>query len=563
MTLTEQQIKDIALNNPQKALVAAGQKDNKTLRMHMYGENIQADLPIVDGFESQSLHKLRIKYVKSNKDVMSRLGRPIDKIYSATGGSVYYNLPSDQESQARQLAMDVRGGYSLKKWVEMFWTPHFKDDPNGMLFMEVSPATKGQPLKTYPTYKSITSVFDYLPNGANLEYVFFTTTQAERKAAGLDPTKTIYRVVDDAFDYMVRVEGAEVTVLWEKALPNVFGYVPAMLNSDLVNPEGDCCMLSIFDDVIELAQQFLVKGSIKVTSDFMHAFPKYWEYADDCTDCGATGMIGGETCPACRGTKKKLMVSVSDVKALAFPDKDNPAVTPDVAGYVEPSKIFYEIAVQDLADLEDAMTYTMWGSHKADRTQTKGEPITATQAFIDTQPVNDRLKSISEMGERRHKFILDCLVRFSITATYQGSSISYGKRFIVEPPDVIWKKYSDARVAGASSEVLDDLLMEFFESKYAADPVKLDIKVKMMQVEPFVHCTVLEVQEFKPADEDWKAKLYYEAWRRTINDAMILTYSVTVLSKMLYDFTAEKDVTLAPPAPILPITDKSKDPVAA
>jgi hypothetical protein len=563
MILTEQQIKDIALNNPNQALVAAGRKDNKTLRMHIYGENVTANLPVVDGFESDSLHKLRIQYVKSNKDLMSRLGRPIDKIYSATGGSVYYNLSDEQDSQARRLAMNIRGGYNLKKWVEMFWTPHFKDDPNGIIFMEVSPLKPGQPLQTYPTYKSITSVYDYLPLGSSLEYIFFTTTVADKKAAGIDADKLIYRVIDDAFDYLVKVENQDVTILWDKTLPNLFGKVPAILNSDIVNPEGDCCMLSIFDDIIDLAQQFLVKGSIKVTSDFMHAFPKYWEYADDCTDCAGTGMQGAEICPTCKGTKKKLMVKVSDVKALAFPDKDNPPVTPYVAGYVEPSQTFYEIAVKDLSDLEDAMTYTMWGSHKADRTQTEGQPITATQAFIDAQPVNDRLRTVSEMAERRHKFILDHIIRLSINATYPGSSVSYGKRFLVEAPDVIWAKYGAARTAGASSEVLDDLLQEYYESKYTADLIKLEVKMKMLQVEPFVHNTPLEVQEFKPADEDWKAKLYYEEWRRTLNDAMILSYSVTVLRKMLYDYTALKDVTLVPATPIIPVKDKSDQFVAA
>lgn len=564
MILTEAQIKDIVLTNPMKDLVNAGKTKNKVLRMHMYGENLTANLPTIDGMETDSLHKLRIKYTKSNRDIMSRIGRPVDKIYSATGGSVYYNLPSTQDSAARQLAMNVRGGLSLKKWVETFWTPHFEDDPDGMLFMEVSKPDITGRLNTYPTYKSVGTVYDYLPNGAQLEYIAFNTSQADRKAAGLPTEKTIYRVVDDAFDYLVWVEGAEVTILWDKTIPNLFGKVPAMLNSDIVDPSGSCTMLSIFEPILELAQQFMVKGSIKVTSDFMHAFPKYWEYADDCTDCGQTGFIGGEVCPTCRGTKKKLMVKVSDVKALAFPDKDNPAITPYVAGYVEPSKIFYEIAVSDLADLEDAMTYTIWGSHKADRTQSKGEPITATQAFIDTQPVNDRLTTISEMAERRHKFILDRLIQFSINATYTGSSVSYGKRFIVEPPDVIWQKYSDAREVGASPEVLDDLLQEFYESKYTADPMKLDIKLKMMQVEPFVHNTLLEIQEIKPADEDWKAKLYYEEWRRTINDAMILSYSTTVLRQMLYDYTAEKDVTLAPAAPILPLRDKSViDPLPA
>lgn len=551
MILTPDQIKDILLHNPQKQLVAAGQKDNKTLRMHIYGHNIEADLPTIDGFEVDSMRALRIKYTKSNKDLMSRLGRPIDKIYSATGGSVYYNLPDAQDSRARKLALNVRNGFPLKKWIESYWTPHFKDDPYGMLFMEVIDKI------TYPTYKSITSVYDYLPKGSNLEYVVFNTTTEDKKKVGIEPNLVIYRVVDDAWDYFVQVQDQTVTILYQYSFPNLYKTVPAILNSDLVDPDCDGGVLSIFDEITELAQQFLVKGSIRVTSDFMHAFPKYWEYADDCTECAMTGFVGASVCPSCKGTKKRVMVKVSDVKLLAWPDKDNPAVTPEVAGYVEPSQIYYEIAVKDLADLEDAMTYTLWGSHKADKAKAEGQPVTATQAFIDSQPVNDRLTSISAMAEKRHKFILDCIIKFNISETYQGSSVNYGKRFIVEPPDIIWKKYSDARESGASPEVLDDLLTEFYESKYTGDPVKLEIKLKMMAVEPFIHNTILEVQEFAPADEDWKAKLYFEQWRRGLNDAMILSFSVETLTKMLYDATDSKKVTLVPPVPVVKTPDAS------
>ncbi|MDP4151183.1 MAG: hypothetical protein Q8943_17385 [Bacteroidota bacterium] len=544
-------IKDILLTNPQKALVAAAQKANKKLRMHMYGANIEAELPTIDGFESNSLRELRIRYTRSNKDLMSRMGRPVDKLFSATGGSIYYNLPDAQEAKARKLASDVRNGFALKKWIESYWTPHVKDDPNGMILMEVQNGV------TYPTYKASSGYYDYLPKGSGLDYVVFKTTAQDKKAAGIDQSWIVYRVIDDAFDYYVRWQDAEATILWSNTFVNLFGVVPAILNSDIVDPDNDGCVLSIFSEIVDLAQEFLVKGSIKITSDFMHAFPKYWEYADDCTECGGSGFKDSDPCPACKGTAKRGMVRVSDIKLLAWPDKDNPAVTPDVAGYVEPSKIYYEIAVQDMADLEDAMTYTIWGSHKADRTQVEGQPVTATQAFIDTQPVNDRLAHISAMAEKRHKFVLDKIIQFNIAETYAGSSVNYGKRFIVESPDVIWNKYSDARESGASPEVLRDLLTEYYEAKYSSDPVKLAIVLKLMDVEPFVHNTILEVQEFKPADEDWKAKLYFSQWRATLNDAMILSFSVETLVQMLYEATATKDVTLAPPAPVIPTPDSS------
>jgi hypothetical protein len=84
-----------------------------------------------------------------------------------------------------------------------------------------------------------------------------------------------------------------VIILNNFTLPNYFMQVPALINSDLPDPNTDGLMISVFDQILELAESFLLKGSIKVTHDFLHAFPKYWQYASDCNDCRGTGYQNG------------------------------------------------------------------------------------------------------------------------------------------------------------------------------------------------------------------------------------------------------------------------------
>lgn len=562
MILTPEQITSIIKFNPNKDLIKAGKDYNKKMRMHFYGDMKEDSLPVIDGFEKPTLRSLRVKYTKSNKDLMNRIARPIDKVFSARGGSVYYNLPETEDKRVRGMQMDIKSGYSIKGWLENFWKAHYLDDPYGLLFMEIADEraalrlmANGQSVM-YPTYKSIQCVYDYLPNGSSLEYVIFTVDNKEKIAIGIDPKDIIYRVVDDAFDYYVKWESDIATILPNFSYPNLSMKVPAIINSDIPDPNRDGGKLSFFDEILELADNFLLKGSIKLTHDFMHAFPKYWEYADNCNDCGGTTFKGGETCTTCKGTGKSVMTKVSDIKLLNYPqDKDAPIVTPGVAGYVEPSVIFHQIATEGLQMLEDLMTYTLWGASLHQQTQgmsTTGTASggtaakTATEIMNDIKPQSDRLTPISESAEKRHKFILDNVIEININQSYRGSSVNYGKRYMIESPDTLWEKYSDARARGAAYSVLDDLLLEYYEAKYNSDPIKLAIQTKLMKVEPFVHYTAGQLKPLSPTDEDYTAKLYFGEWLSTLNEAMILSFSTEELRLQLLAATKPKIIPMIP-----------------
>jgi hypothetical protein len=557
MILSEQEIREIIVSNPNKELVQKGRDYNARLCTHFYGTGLDKykAMDTVEGFEKPSLHALRVKYASSNKDLFARVSRPVDKVFSAKGGSTYYNLPDTQEKRARQLASDIKSGYSIKSWVENFWKPHFQDDPYGILFMEITaPVQKAILLKqqgksfVYPTYRSITTIYDYQPNGAAFEYVVFELTREEKSEYGVKPEDRYFRVVDDAADYIVKREDETVIIDQTRTLKNFFGYVPAIRNSDIPDPNTENGVLSYFDEVLELADRFLLKGSIKVTHEFLHGFPKYWEYADDCLMCGGTGHVAAGTCPDCKGSGKSIMTKVSDAKLLNYPQtKEDAIVTPNVAGYVSPDKTYWEISTQDLQLLEDLMNFTLWGSNPMPKTQgmqtsADGKTQTATEILSDVKPQSDRLHPISESAAKRDKFILDGAVRIQIQPSYPGSSVNYGKRYMLESPDVLWEKYQDARTKGGAASVLDDLLMEYYEAKYDSDPVKLAIQSKLMKVEPFIHFTPQQVQLLKPAEEDYKAKLYFSEWLSTVNEAMLLSFSVEELRANLVETVKVKQL---------------------
>jgi len=554
MILDYSQLKSIILENPNKGIIDEGTKYSKDMRFHLYGEHKSSYVKKIEGFEKSNA--VREEYTKTNCDLFARLGRPIDKVYSAKGGSVYYNLPDEQAKKAQFLSNNIRNGMSVKKWVQSVWQPHLLDDPFGLTFIEILPKQeavlslkKGHSF-VYPTYKPIGTIYDYLPKGNRLEYVVFTLTKIEKKALSLDENDMIFRVVDDACDYIVKKHGNDIYIFDNLTLDNYFGEVPAMVNSDIIDPKNENCVLSFYHDIKELANQYLLKGSIKSMHDFYHGFPKYSEFASLCTTCNGMKVINGEKCTSCDGVGLKPISKVSESKVLSWPDKDDAVILPSQIGaYISPDKTYWEIATTDLQSLEDAMCVTLWGRQSNLKTQgmsisADGSAKTATEIMDDIKPEADRLHVISDMAEKRHKFILDSLIKVQVSPVYQGSSVNYGRRYMIESPDSIWEKYSAARAKGAPQNVLDDLLNEFYESKYQTDPVALAVAVKLMYVEPFVHYTAQQLKGLDASEEDYKAKLYFSEWLANVDEGELIYAEISALKQALSDYVSAKQLAI-------------------
>jgi hypothetical protein len=521
----------------------------------MYGEGLGEYLHVIKGFEKPWMRDLRVLYTRTNEDIFDRLGRPKDKVWSARGGSIYYNLSEAQERQAVGLAKDVRNGYSIKEWLENELSPHVDDDPNGVTMLEILPKQEAIRAKregrsfVYPTYKSIFSIWDYQPKGVMLDYIVFELDNDEREALGYMKGEQVFRLVDDAMDYILYVENQVVYTDEENTLINPFGVVPTIINSDIINPMVSGNFLSFYNKVVRLADEYLRKGSIKVTSDFRNGFPKYAELADDCRQCKGIGEFDGKICDECGGYGSAPMVHVSDVKLMPWPkDKDVPFVKPSEVGhYVEPSMNYHEIAVADAVMLENIMTLTLWGVEsklKAVGTNLNGtgEQKTATEITTELKPEAARLWPISKSVERRHKFILDLVIKLQITYNYPGSAVHYGRRYMQEGPDALLEKYKLAKKEGLAVPVLDDLLIQYYEAEFVSNPLKIAVMTKLMQVEPFVHNTPTQVQSFNLSDDEYKAKLFFGDWLKAQNKAVLYSATSEELRESLMEYARGKQL---------------------
>ena len=284
------------------------------------------------------------------------------------------------------------------------------------------------------------------------------------------------------------------------------------------------------------------------------AYPKYWEYADDCNTCGGLKEVNGQKCDTCKGTGKKIMINPGDVKLINHPDdKQDPLITPNVAGFVDFPTAFFDYATAELQSLENIAHITLWGSQTAVKAQgpatQQNAPDTATQVMIDQQPEIDRLHIISDMAEKRHKFIMDHIIQLTLDSSYKGASVNYGRRYMMETADQIWERYAKARKEGAAISLMDDLLMEYIETKYNGDPVGKEIQERLFRIEPFVHYTVMDVQKLGLPPDDYNKKLFFGEWLATLNEAMLLSFSVDELKQQLEDYVDKKNIPAPAPDP--------------
>src|ERR1041384_6068845 len=97
MKLTLTEIKGILDKRPNQSLIRVAKNMNKILSVHITGLGKDEYLSKIETFENSDQEKLRKRYARSNEDLFERVLRPLDKVFTARGSNVYYNLPTQLE----------------------------------------------------------------------------------------------------------------------------------------------------------------------------------------------------------------------------------------------------------------------------------------------------------------------------------------------------------------------------------------------------------------------------------------------------------------------------------
>jgi len=532
MILALEQVKE-NFNNPDPRIKVAKESYAKNI-MHIHGVNISEYLKQVEGLENDTKIALRKKLALSNKALFSDLLRNTDKIFSAKGGSKDYLIDNENTKKEFKLKLNnIVEGLSLSKWLQNFWLDGVHTDANGLIFVEHKDG------EAYPTHKSIDTIRDYKQNGQKVEYVIFEPKKIERNGRIVE----IFRVYDDESDRLyikesdneikkVEDEGTEFTNPW--------GYVPARLISDLIDPLSEFKKTYIHEE-IELADQYLRENSIKTLFKYHHGFPYFWMYLSYCSTCKGMGYIKGTdsqsqvACPSCKGTKYAVKKDVSDVTYLRPPQSNDQPVLTELAGYVVPPIETWRQMTEELSMLRSMIEYSHWGTHITVEKSAK----TATEVVANLEPINDRLNQYSDSLEIIERGITDILGDFYIGESYGGSSINYGRTYVIKGVNQLNEEYAKLKRDNAGLNLLNEKLKEIIHSKYENDNTNLVINLKLMQIEPLVHNTISGAKGIA-TPQMYNEKLFYNDWLTTKTRDELFMKDVKALKQELTQFTNEK-----------------------
>lgn len=549
----------IIKNNPSKDLVTKARDYSKKLRLNVLGDDACNSIAQNHYFENEDVYGERKKNATSNADLFARLLHREEMVFSAKGGASFYSGLSPEQTIEFDAILDkIRFNMTIRKWIKEFALEAYRVDPMSLLFIEVDAANNA-----YPTYKSTDCIFDYQTNGRKLEYICFrltisealqlltnagqdTSADAELKETPLTKYSNYYRFVDDNEDRLVK--NSNGTIVEVDSVKLQFKSVPAIIASDLIDFKNNQNFLSPVHKTIELSQSFFQDRSIRDLSKKYNGFAKSFEPMVSCQTCGGTGMLSGRACPDCtpagadRGTGFKLRTKVADSIKVPLPKSGEQGINmANYFGYATPPIDIWNKQDTALNDIETAMNDTYWGTTTVQ--STTGPTIgakhtfqeTATKTLSDLQPVYSRLNKTADWAEDTENALCNFIGEKMFGDSFKDSVRTYGRYYILETPDELMELYLDMKTKGAPQTALFDTLSKYYHAMYANDQVQLAIKLKLMDVEPFIHQTVVQVQAMNPSRLDFFTKMYYSEWIAAKENTYLL---VTTKENLIIDLQA-------------------------
>jgi len=513
------------------------------INMHITGENVKEFLIKLDDYENDAQKELREKLLKSNKALMSYLLRPMDKIFTAKGGSISYNVSKNEEDIIKNIEVSVVGNSGIKKHLKKSIKDKYVIDPNTILFFDLFIDDNGDAIPIEALVDSFRQV-DYSIVGNSIEwFIFKESTRIENvfnKELKLYSDENVkrYRYIDkdsdiiiDSFSGVFLKVGDDIERLGRS--PGIFLGDELCANKNVFK--------SLIWDIVEEADEFLRDSSVQTVHKLAHNYPIYWWYANDCIRCEGEGVIKSEvdgvyvenTCPSCGGDGRHKRKNASDNIILTVPKSDEPTIAPNVAGVVQPNTEW----IEKMIHLEEIAIRKMYRSLWGDVKESSGKRETATGRIIDAQPSVDRLRDHSDTFSKIHKHYIDTIGHIVLSKKV-NSSVFYGTRYILETSDDISRLIIDSSIAKVPDSIIIDLVFRYYDSEYQNDDIELLKRKKLAYIEPFPTVSASDI--IKTGNQDYiDKKLFFSEFSRSISDGDLIIKSIQELKEQFKIFINE------------------------
>lgn len=575
-----EQVQQIVLKNPKKEKLEKAVQVSNKLRLHVLGEGMKTAVKQCKEYASDDMFAVQQRYAVSNMDVFEKILGQEDMIFTTKGGTTKFNMPDADEQAMNALLDEVTEGISLRKWVQLFALQAYRTDPMGVIFVEIDEINTDNfgninTPKCYPTYKATKDIYDYDNYGRKLQYVVFNLTVKECIDFGIedeqvqnlkgDQKTKYFRFIDDAKDIIVKKEGEDVSLATNMrqppAIKNIFGRVPGFITSDLVTFDDINTFNSPLQKTIELADTFLQDRSIRDLQKYLHGFAKTFEPLVDCPKCKGEKQVDGDDCPACvdsitgKPTGYRLKTKVSDSLKLPLTVFDGTSGfdVKKIFGYISPDIDSWDKQDTALYELYISIYETYWGTRPGKQATTgevKVDKKTATEVRSDQKPIESRLNKTTDWAQSTTTMVANLIGAYWFPGTFKQANILYSRDWVLLTAEELLDNYQLLLKDGAPDSAKDEAFEKYLQAKFETNPMQLQKYLKMLDVEPFPHDQVANVEKSSIIKfEDKCAKRYYGEWANTIPDIRWATVPATILQNELKTYIAGKSIVEPKPAP--------------
>ncbi len=482
-------------------------KKSKTLKALVTGEGFSKELiERISYLESKERAIAREKYAHDIRDVFARVMSKRQNVFDANGTSENIQIKNENiKSEFVDRISNFKSNKSLHRYLsESFFS--LKDiDPNGGLMLEYKKENKN--FELYPTYKSIDDIRYYEAEGQKVGYIVF-----EPKVHEEADLKT-WRIVDEKTDWTINEIADRFFVNETKTFEHPFGNVPFLILSEK-EKTGTNTRLSSIEPILELCKEYAIDKSVLSIYRKQKGFPVHYRFGTHCKPCAGTGTVENDTCTSCNGLGYPKRGDVTDMYILPFPKANQPSLPNKLMGFESPDLDFLEYMDENLRQRERIIDDTIWGTDKAQNSDKSNE--TATGIVIDHQPTTSKLNQFTDCVEYVDNTLANWVLNFVDLTKNKSEKLyfkSYGRRYILENPDVLNEKYQKAKAKGDNNTILDKLLEEFILSKYKSDPFMQSEMIKKSRIEPYVHLSIGEVKNYFGSEEASKKISFQEFWK--------------------------------------------------
>lgn len=193
-------------------------------------------------------------------------------------------------------------------------------------------------------------------------------------------------------------------------------------------------------------------------------------------------------CPLCHG--KKQLAGAGSFITIPIPVDGQPDLRhPVEITTIDEASLKYNVG--ELERLEKDIISSCVGVDNTiiNETSLADKQVDATYESKDN--VLNRIKKGFEEAQEWHDATC-CKLRYG--SAFISAGINYGNEFYTLTPEVLRKRYNDAKEGGASEAELDALRQQLIETQYRHNPTQLQRMLIMNDLEPLRHKTFDEVE---------------------------------------------------------------------